>query len=148
MRKRKTPAPRLAASLLLFAAIQCGGCGVKKNAVAAPLTPVSVTAVEEYSGAEGNPYSASIVPYIQVQATFKSAGYVTSILQRKGADGRSRSIQQGDIVKKDVILATVRQEDYRRILEQYKGQLQQASAAAEKAKQDFARASLFTPRTL
>jgi len=141
MRKRKTSVSLLAAPSLFFAAVLCGGCGEKKNSAAAPLTPVTVTAVEEYSGAEGNTYSASIVPYIQLQATFKSAGYVTSILQRKGADGRSRNVQQGDIVRKDTVLATVRQEDYRRVLEQYKGQLEQASAAAEKAKQDFARAS-------
>ena len=141
MRKHKTSVSLPAAPLLFFAAVLCGGCGAQKNSAAAPLTPVTVTAVEEYSGAEGNTYSASIVPYIQLQATFKSAGYVTSILQRKGADGRSRNVQQGDIVKKDTVLATVRQEDYRRVLEQYKGQLEQASAAAEKAKQDFARAS-------
>jgi RND family efflux transporter MFP subunit len=141
MREHHASVSLIAAPLLLFAAVPCGGCGAQKNSVAAPLTPVTVTAVEEYSGAEGNTYSASIVPYIQLQATFKSAGYLTSILQRKGADGRSRNVQQGDFVKKDTVLATVRQEDYSRVLEQYKGQLEQASAAAEKAKQDFARAS-------
>ena len=141
MRKRKTSVPLFRAALLLFSAVHCGGCAAQKNSVAAPLTPVTVTSVEEYSGAEGNTYSASIVPYIQLQATFKSGGYVTSILQRTGADGRSRNVQQGDTVKKETVLATVRQEDYRRVLEQYKGQLQQAAAAAEKAKQDFARAS-------
>jgi multidrug efflux system membrane fusion protein len=72
--------------------------------------------------------------------TFKSAGYVTSILQRKGVDGRVRNLQQGDWVKKDTVLATVRQSDYEHAVNQYKGQLEQAQAGAEKSKQDFTRA--------
>ena len=39
-------------------------------------------------------YSASIVPYPQLSVSFKSAGYVTSILQRKGVDGRVRNLQR------------------------------------------------------
>ena len=74
---------------------------------------MTVAEVQEYSGAEGVNYSASVVPYTQLSVTFKSAGYVTSILQRKGVDGRVRNLQQGDWVKKDTVLATVRQSDYR-----------------------------------
>jgi RND family efflux transporter MFP subunit len=80
------------------------------------------------------------VPYTQLSVTFKSAGYVTSILQRKGVDGRVRNLQQGDWVKKDTVLATVRQSDYEHAVNQYKGQLEQAQAGAEKSKQDFTRA--------
>jgi RND family efflux transporter MFP subunit len=109
----------------------------KKNA---PI-PVTVAAVEQYSGPEAVSYSASIVPYVQVPLAFKSAGYVTSILQRKGADGRTRNIQQGDFVKKDTVLATVRQEDYQHTVQQYAGQLEQAKASATKAQEDFARSS-------
>jgi multidrug efflux system membrane fusion protein len=80
------------------------------------------------------------VPYTQLSVTFKSAGYVTSILQRKGVDGRVRNLQQGDWVKKDTVLATVRQSDYEHAVNQYKGQLEQSQAGAEKSKQDFTRA--------
>lgn len=119
----------------------CVGCRTETKPAEKPPTPVTVTAVEQYAGGEGVTYSASLVPYTQVSLAFKSAGYVTNILQRTGADGRLRNIQQGDFVKKGTVLATVREEDYRHTVEQYQGQVEQAQAAAIKAKQDFDRAS-------
>jgi RND family efflux transporter MFP subunit len=116
------------------------GCESEKKAAETPPTPVTVADVQEYSGSEGVNYSASIVPYQQVSVAFKSAGYVTSILQRKGVDGRVRNLQQGDWVKEGTVLATVRQSDYQQAVDQYKGQLEQAKASAQKADQDFARA--------
>src|SRR5271155_217293 len=128
--------------LLIFAQ---AGCESPSKPPEAPLVPVTVAEVQEYSGAEGVNYSASIVPYQQLPVAFKSAGYVTSILQRQGVDGRMRNLQQGDYVKRGEILATVRQADYQHALEQYKGQFAQAQAAADKAKQDFGRAqALYT----
>src|SRR5580658_10219729 len=117
-----------------------GGCVSPSKPPEAPLVPVTVAEVREYSGAEGVNYSASIVPYQQVPVSFKSAGYVTSILQRKGVDGRVRNLQQGDWVKKGTVLATVRQSDYQQAVDQYKGQLAQAQAGQQKSSQDFARA--------
>src|SRR5262249_44370408 len=93
------------------AAVCLCGCRSEQKPKETPPTPVTVAAVEQYSGPEAVSYSASIVPYVQVPLMFKSGGYVTNILQRKGADGRMRNIQQGDFVKKDTVLATVRQED-------------------------------------
>lgn len=115
-------------------------CDAQKKPAETPPTPVTVAVVEEYAGNEGVNYSASIVPYVQVSLAFKSAGYVTSILQRTGADGQTRNIQQGDWVEKDTVLATVRQQDYRNVADQYKGQLEQAQASAENSKQNFERA--------
>jgi RND family efflux transporter MFP subunit len=130
-----------ATAFLCMAAVglQCG-CTSQKRPSEESLAPVTAAEVEEYSGPEGANYSASIVPYEQLSVAFKSAGYVTSILQRTGSDGRRRNLQQGDWVKKDAVLATVRQSDYQRAVDQYKGQLEQALAGAEKSKQDFARA--------
>jgi RND family efflux transporter MFP subunit len=125
--------------VFVFVAI-AGGCQSERKLVEAPLVPVTVAEVQEYSGNEGVNYSASIVPYQQVPVAFKSAGYVTSILQRKGVDGRVRNLQQGDWVKKGTVLATVRQSDYQQVLDQYKGQLAQAQASQQKSTQDFARA--------
>lgn len=116
------------------------GCSGEKKPAEQPLVPVAVAQVREYAGSEGVNYSASIVPYEQLAVSFKSAGYVTSILQRKGSDGRMRNLQAGDWVKKGTVLATVRQADYQRVLDQYKGQLEQAKAAAEKSTADFGRA--------
>jgi RND family efflux transporter MFP subunit len=41
-------------------------------------------------------YSASILPYAQVDLMFRSSGYVTNIRQVRGADGRTRDIGTGD----------------------------------------------------
>ena len=117
------------------------GCQNETRPAEKPPTPVTVAAVEEFVGDEGANYSASLVPYTQVTLAFKSGGYVTNILQRQGADGRMRNIQQGDYVKRGTVLATVRQDDYRHSVEQYAGQVEQAKAGAEKAKQDFDRAT-------
>ena len=100
----------------------------------------AVADVQEYSGGEGLNYSASIVPYTQLPLAFKSGGYVTNILPRPGPDGKPRNLQQGDYVKKDAVLTTVRQADYQHSVDQYKGQLEQAQAARLKSEQDFARA--------
>lgn len=118
----------------------CAGCQGESRPVEKAPTPVVVTAVEQFVSSDGANYSASLVPYTQVSLSFKSAGYVTDILQRTGADGRVRNIQQGDYVKKDTVLATVRQDDYRHSVEQYAGQVEQAKAGALKAQQDFDRA--------
>ncbi len=130
----------MAVSLSLVFCGVLAGCENTKPPVEKPLTPVTVAAVEPYEGKEGVNYSASLVPYTQVSLAFKSGGYVVNILQRKGADGRVRNIQQGDYVKKGTVLATVRQDDYRHSVEQYAGQVEQAKAGALKSQQDFDRA--------
>ncbi len=131
----------LAALVGIFAAGTYLGCEVKKQPAETPPTPVTIALVEPYAGNEAVNYSANIVPYVQITLSFKSAGYVTSILQRTGVDGRTRNIQQGDWVEKDAVLATVRQEDYRQVADQYKGQLEQAQAGAENSKKNFDRAT-------
>jgi RND family efflux transporter MFP subunit len=140
MKKTEKFRMSLASLVIVVVATFATGCESEKKSIEAPPTPVTVAEVQEYSGSEGVNYSASIVPYQQVSAAFKSAGYVTSILQRKGVDGRVRNLQQGDWVKKGTVLATVRQSDYQQAVDQYKGQLEQVKASAQKSDQDFARA--------
>ena len=140
MRANRGYCSRFATLLSLLAASALMGCESREKPAEKPPIPVTVAAVQEYSGPESVTYSASINPYDQVNVAFKSAGYVTSILQRKGPDGRLRNLQQGDWVKKDEVLATVRQSDYEHSVQQYKGQVEQAQAAALKGTQDFARA--------
>jgi RND family efflux transporter MFP subunit len=140
MRRRRASRRGLASIHFLFVACALVGCESAQKAPEKAPIPVTVTEVQEYSGPEDVTYSASIVPYGQVNVAFKSAGYVTTILQRKGVDGRERNLQQGDWVKTGEVLARVRESDYQHAVEQYKGHLEQAQAAAEKSKQDFARA--------
>ena len=140
MRRMRSYRRGLPSVCCLLIACILGGCESAHKAPEKPLIPVTVTEVEEYSGPEGVTYSASIVPYDQVNVAFKSAGYVTTILQRKGVDGRERNLQQGDWVKKGEVMARVRESDYQHAVEQYQGQLEQAQAGAVKSKQDFGRA--------
>jgi len=142
MRTSKAIAGAIAACALL------GACGERGHAPA-PLTPVTAAVVTTYSGSEGLRYSASIVPYTQVTLVFKSAGYITSILQRPAVGGGTRVAQQGDYVKRGTVMATVRQADYQHAVQQYSGQLEQAKAAALNAQQNFARAqALYTANAL
>jgi RND family efflux transporter MFP subunit len=105
-----------------------------------PPTPVGVTAVQMYQSENEIRYSANIVPYAQVDLAFKSGGYVETIRQVKGADGRTRDLQQGDRVSKGMVLAQVRQEDYVIKVEQAKTQLAQAKWSLESSKSQLTKA--------
>jgi multidrug efflux system membrane fusion protein len=105
------------------------------------LTPVQVTPVATFSGSEGVAYSANITAYSQVVLSFKSGGYVQSILQVKGADGRLRNVQTGDWVEQGAVLAQVRTTDYRNQLDAARGQLAQAQAALDNAQLNYDRAN-------
>jgi RND family efflux transporter MFP subunit len=105
-----------------------------------PPTPVGVTTVQMYQSGNEIRYSANIVPYAQVDVAFKSGGYVETIRQVKGADGRTRDLQQGDLVSKGMILAQVRQEDYVIKVDQARTQLSQAKWSLESAKSQLTKA--------
>src|SRR5258708_30663834 len=115
--------------------------GCRRNAVvaAAALTPVSVSAIGTRDVGNRTPYSAGIVPYSQVDLAFKSGGYIESILQVRGADGRTRNIQEGDWVARGKVLARVRENDYVANVNGAKAQLAQARAALEQAQLDSER---------
>ena len=124
----------------LGALVFLAGCGGEKTPEKA-LTAVRTQAVQQYSAGGPLRYSANIVPNSQVDLTFQSSGYIASILQVKGADGRTRDVDAGDFARKGTELARVREDDYLARVNQAKGQLLAAQASAEKAKQDFERAS-------
>jgi multidrug efflux system membrane fusion protein len=118
-------------------------------------TPVRLSAVETYKPSQGQRYSASVLPNRQVNLAFRVNGFVESIYQVRGADGKLRSVDIGDVVKAGTVLASVRSKDYELQVSQAQGQLKQATqteqaaraqlaqaeAAAAKADQDFQRAS-------
>jgi RND family efflux transporter MFP subunit len=125
---------------LVAATSLIAGCGGEKSSKMIP-TPVRVQVVEERSGVEGFRYSASIMPYTQINLAFKVGGYIQEILQIKGADGKMRNVQEGDAVPNGTVLAKVREADYIAKLNQAKSQLANAQAAFTKANADFRRAS-------
>ena len=82
--------------------------------------------VQTIAVGNGAKYSASIVPYAQVDLAFQSGGYVESIRQVKSPSGGMRNIDQGDWVQKGTVLAVVRQQDYQDKLQQAQAQLSRA----------------------
>jgi multidrug efflux system membrane fusion protein len=103
--------------------------------------PVHTAVVQPTTVGNAARYSASIVPYTQVDLAFQSSGYLESVRQVKSAGGGMRNIDQGDWVAKGTVLATVRQQDYTDKLGQAKAQLGRSQAEYEKAKLTFDRTS-------
>jgi len=91
-------------------------------------TPVRTAEVQTISTGSETRYSANIVPNAQVDLAFKSGGYVVSIRQVRGADGRMRNLDTGDWVTRGTVLAAVRQQDYTDQREQARAQLAEAHA--------------------
>jgi RND family efflux transporter MFP subunit len=133
----KRPA-RLLALFQLIACIAIFGCG-HKEAAAPESIPVTVQAVAMASGAAGGAYSANIIADTQVDVAFKVNGYVQSILQVKGADGKLRNVQAGDAVTAGAVLAVVKDDTYRNSLVKAQADLQNSRATFSKAKADFTR---------
>jgi len=135
--------------LIVFASVSLTmGCRPEK-AQEKQLTPVRVGTVQTYDATNAVRYSATLSPYTQVNLSFKSGGYVQSILQVKGADGRMRDVYPGDWVTAGTLLATVRQTDYLNSLNQAKAQQAQAQANFELAKQNYDRAtSLYSSQSM
>jgi RND family efflux transporter MFP subunit len=116
------------------------GCS-HANSEPRPLTPVRTAAVQTISTGSENRYSANIVPNAQVDLAFKSGGYVESIRQVRGVDGRIRNVDIGDWVTRGTVLAVVRQKDYNDQREQAKAQLARAQSDFDHATLSFTRTS-------
>jgi multidrug efflux system membrane fusion protein len=102
-----------------------------------------------YSSAEGLRYSASVLPFAEATLSFKSAGYVTSIKQVVGADGRRRNIGVGDYVPRGTVLAQIRHQDLKNQLDQAEAAVVQAEAQHLEASQNYDRAkALYATRSL
>ena len=131
----------------LMAAIT--GCHRDTQIPAKSPTPVRLAKVISYTSAEGLRYSASIVPFAQASLSFKSSGYVTSIQQVVGADGRRRDVGTGDYVVSGAVLARIRQQDLKNQVDQAEAQVSQATAQHVQAGQDYERAkALYAAQSL
>jgi len=131
----------------LMAAIT--GCHRDSQIPAKSPTPVRLAEVTSYTSPEGLRYSASIVPFAQASLSFKSSGYVTSIQQVVGADGRRRDLGTGDYVVFGAVLARIRQQDLKNQVDQAEAQVSQATAQHIQAGQDYERAkALYATQSL
>ncbi len=137
----------LCATAVVVLAAVCG-CSRSEKAERPP-TPVRTAVVETVESAAPVRYSANIAAFTTVELAFKSGGLVQSIRQVKGADGRVRSVQEGDWVGKGTVLSSVRQDEYRERVSQAKASLARAQATHDKAILDWQRAqTLFAQQSL
>src|SRR6266849_10310302 len=138
------------ALVFLFAAGVLGGCRQESRIPSRSATPVRLAVVTTaQTSDETLRYSASIIPYAQVDLAFRTSGYVTEVMQVRGADGRIRDIGTGDYIEKGTVLAQVRLEDMKNQVAQAQAQLDQAVAQHTQADQDFGRAKvLFSAQSL
>lgn len=136
-------------------------CNRQSSTLEKSPTPVHLSAVELYTPTQGQRYSASILPNRQVNLAFRVNGFVESIHQVHGADGRMHTVDIGEVVEAGTTLAQVRSKDYELQVSQAQGQvnqaqdtgqtaraqLEQAQAAAAKAEQDYERADALYKKT-
>jgi len=118
------------------------GCGGSDSpAATAPVIAVTVRAVSPSRGSDAGVYTATFQPGRQVDVAFKASGYVDSIKQVLGADGRMRDLQSGDFVNTHVQLASIKADIYQAQLAQISSELAGARAELVKAQNDFGRDS-------
>jgi len=135
---------------LSFALVWGAGCNRETRIPAQPPRAVrlATVAVPQTTG-ETLRYSASVLPFAQVDLMFRSSGYVTNVRQVRGADGRTRDIGTGDYVKEGLTLAHIRREDLQNQVAQAQAQLDQTVAQHTKADRDFQRAkALYSTQSL
>src|SRR5467141_3525925 len=136
--------------VLLSLAGVLGGCHHESQIPAqSPRAVRLATVAAPQTSRETLRYSASILPYAQVDLMFRSSGYVTNVRQVRGADGRTRDIGTGDYAEQNLTLAHIRREDLQNQVAQAQAQLDQAAAQHTRADQDFQRAKvLFSTQSL
>lgn len=136
------------ASIGLVAAL-FAGCRDVHGEAPAPARPVKAMAVRAAETPSGIRYAVSIQPYEQIPLAFKTSGYIDHVQQRRGADGRLRALQAGDMVAPGTLLARVREGDYRERVNQAAASLRELDAAQQKAQLDLDRArALFASQSL
>jgi RND family efflux transporter MFP subunit len=137
----------LAATCALMAATV--GCQRGTPIAAKSPLPVRLAEVTLYASSEGLRYSASLIPYAQVDVAFRTTGYVTDVKQVKSADGRTRDIGTGDYVTKGTVLAQIRRQDLKNQADESGAQVDAAVAQHTQAEQDFNRAkALYATQSL
>jgi multidrug efflux pump subunit AcrA (membrane-fusion protein) len=136
-RRAKTTAAIFAVTAIAISA----GCHHEPALPAKPPIAVRLADVTLYQSNEGLQYSASLIPYAQVDVAFRTTGYVTDVKQIKSADGRTRDIGTGDYVKKGTVLAQIRRQDLKNQADESTAQVDSAVAQHAQADQDFNRAT-------
>jgi RND family efflux transporter MFP subunit len=127
---------------LLLLAFVIASCHSSKPITQAPQA-VQTLRVESSPTARdsGLRFSAVVMPDSQVPLAFRVPGYVVSLKQVRGQNGRMRDIAEGDRVGRGTVQAQIRSTEYEDKVRQAASQTEAAEAAAQKAKFDFERAT-------
>jgi RND family efflux transporter MFP subunit len=130
---------RWIAAATLGGIMACGGDGPPPT----PPLPVTVAAVGETPGGAGETrYSGAIKADASVDVAFKMSGLVEEITRVRGADGRMRDLQDGDVVHRGQVLARLRQNEFRDQVSDAEASLRQAQADYERASQLYENRSM------
>jgi RND family efflux transporter MFP subunit len=135
---------------LLIAALWMTGCASHKP-IEQPPQGVEAQKIEATSSAASSEtrFSAVVMPDSEVPLSFRIPGYVVSLRQVRGADGRIRDLDEGDRVNRGAVLVRIRSNEYDDKVRQAKAQTEAAEAAEQKAQLDFNRATtLFNSQSL
>jgi len=129
---------RIAVFSLMFV---MAGCGSNKP-LNQPPQGVQAQAIEKQAGfsADGLRFSAVVTPDSDAPLGFRIPGYVISLKQVRGQDGRMRDLAEGDRVSRGAVLVRIRSSEYQDKVHQASSQAAAAEAVYQKAKLDFDRA--------
>src|SRR5262245_60767271 len=137
------------AALVALAAATAAGCTKAAAREAVPAQPVKAAEVTTAAAPTGVRYSATIEPAQQVTLSFKASGYVDTVLQRSTPGGGLHTAQQGDHVSRGLVLARVREAEYRERVNQGRARVAEGEASLVKARLDLERAkTLFASQSL
>lgn len=138
------------AALVAVVASATAGCthAAAREAAVVP-QPVKTADVAQAAAPVGVRYSATIEPAQELTLSFKASGYVDSLLQRSTPGGGVHAAQQGDRVSRGLVLARVREAEYRERVKQGRARADEGVASLVKAQLDLERAkTLFASQSL
>jgi RND family efflux transporter MFP subunit len=136
-------------AIALLATTLLGSCRHEAALPAKPPVAVRLADVTLYQSTEGLQYSASLIPYTQIDLTFRTTGYVTEVKQVRSAVGRTRDVGTGDYVTAGNVLAQIRPQDLKNQVDESAAQVDALVAQHTQADQDFNRAkALYATQSL
>lgn len=133
----KSLQPRVALITGLIIIFQ-SGCG-RSDPPARSKVAVTVLTAGGNLVPESTAYTATLQPHQKVAIAFQASGYVNSIEQMNGADGRMRDVQAGDAVRAREVLATIRSDTYQAQVRQANTAVAAAETLYNKTKRDLDR---------
>jgi len=117
------------------------GCSQKPEAAPSKRAiPVKVMPVAPTADVALSRYSGSLEPVARVDLAFRVGGYVELLGKVPGDDGKLRTFEEGDFIKRGTVLATIRSADYSQKVATARAGISQARAEAEFAEADLKRA--------